>query len=346
VKWIPELALLWDGVCRVMLIGAGDNLPGTYLKPPPSDVHFACFSACFTVCHVVGPPEPATPALHLMPTFPLQLVNQVIDELGHAYRDRSHPTFSPRRTGAYKALRTCTLVSKKWTVRSRGHLFKKVKIEVREGLPTLTPPTSILPYVKKLEVWCGHQPTQATFTTDLSKTFSSAPVERLRITGGALAGKRACIQEFISAHSTTLRAVKFNFCSLSPYNIADIVLGPHHLKRLRLDDCECEELPAPGHPLIEDAPDPDACSKPVELELRISGGNPEEGPVEIVAMVARFPYRFSRLDVEHVAAGYGANKATNGLIKANVDVVSSLRIRIHAGTFGYSSRKTVLLIVI
>ena len=270
-------------------------------------------------------------------TFPLQLVNQVIDELGEAY---------PYPRGSHDALRACALVSKRWTPRSRMHMFKKVTIKEPQSQPTMTPPTSILPYIKELEISHGFGTTKPTFFANILNGFAVAPIEHLVITRGALVDERACIQECINAHSTTLQTVEFRGCSISAYNIADIVSEHHNIKGLRLDYCKFERLPPPGRPIIADTPDPDSRSKAVELELSLSGGDPEEGPMGIATMVARLPYRFSRLDVDHAAAGYGTTKATNGLIKANAGVLSSLRMHIQAGMFGPAGRKTVSLIFI
>jgi len=277
-------------------------------------------------------------------TFPLQLVNQVLDELGDTHRNRYYTKSAPYRAGASEALRACALVSKKWTARSRAQLFKEVNIKVGKGQPTITPPPPILPYIKELGISYGFEPTKAASIADLLKAFTAAPIERLGITGGVLDNKRACIQECINAHSTTLHTVEFRHCSISACNIADIVLRPHRLKTLRLIACKCEGLPPPGRPLIADTPEPDSRSKAVELELSLTEGDPEEGPVDIVAMVARLPYRFSRLDIDHVAAGYGTTEATDALTKANASVLSSLRVHIYAGMFGSLSKKIMLLI--
>jgi hypothetical protein len=275
--------------------------------------------------------------------FPLELVHQVIDELGEAHR-RNLGYSSVHSGDGYKALKACSLVSKRWISHSRAHMFKYVKIEEYEDQPAITPPASILPYVKVVKIYYHYRPSQGPSTPDLLKAFATAQIQYLGITGAVLSDKRACIQEFIETHSATLQTVKFDSCSLSAYNIADIVLGHHRLRRLRLNYCECEPLPPPRRPLVTDAPDPDTRSKAVELELRLSGSDPEEGPVDIIAMVARLPYRFGKLDVEHVAASYGATQAMNALIKANADVLSSLRVRIWAGMFVSLSRKMILLI--
>ena len=265
-------------------------------------------------------------------TFPLQLVNQVIDELGASHRwDHNH--------FAYTTLRACALVSKRCTAPSRAHLFRKVKIEGDKHGHTITPPASILPYVKELEVYYGHNPTQPASIGHFLEAFIAAPVECLGITGGVLVDERACIQKTIDAHSATLHTVEFQSCSISAHNITDILLGRHHLRSLRLVDCKCQELPPPGQPLIASAPDSGARSKAVGLglELSIFGEDPFEGPADVVAMVAKLPYRFSRLDVDHIVAGEGTTEVTNALIKANADVLSSLRVRLSAGMFKSSS---------
>lgn len=265
--------------------------------------------------------------------FSPQLVNQVIDELGEAYHwDRDRFPHFTRPCDSYKALRACTLVSKRWLARSRVHLFRRVKIDGAKYEPTIDiPPASILPYIKELEIYYDYQPTQTTSIANVLQAFTAAPIECLGITGGVLDDKRACIQESVDAHSATLQTVEFQSCSLSAYNIADILLGHHRLRNLRLVDCKREKLPPPGQPLIADTPDPG--SKVVELELHISGGDIWEGPACIVTMVARLPYRFSRLDIDHLVAGEGTTEATNALVKANADVLSFLRVHFIAGMF-------------
>ena len=260
-------------------------------------------------------------------TLPLELVDQAIDELGEAYlydRDRYRRILD--HGNAYEALRACALVSRKWTVRSRAHMFRKVEVRGSGFQPTVTPPASILPYVKELEILCGDPPSVA----DLLEAFVTAPVERLVIAGGVLIDERACVREYVDTHSATLRTVEFRGCLVSACNITDIVLGRHRLRSLRLVDCGCDELPLPGHPLITDTQDPNTRLKPSELELSIFGEYHVEG---IMGMVTRLPYRFSRLDIKHVAGAPGAAETTNALIKANADVVLSLGIHIHAGVF-------------
>ena len=280
--------------------------------------------------------------------FPLQVVDLVIGELADAHEQQIR-VFSHRYIGPCKTPRSCALASKKWADRSRARLFEKVKVEVREGRSTLLPPPSILPYVKKLEVVCNKQPfayrpPYEASTPDLLKAFLAAPVERLRITEGALANQRVCIQEFIDAHSTTLQTVEFKYCSLSAYNISDIVLGNRCVKRLHLADCKSEHL-SPGH---TDTPDPGTCSKAAALELYISGEDWEEGPLYMAIMVAQLPYRFRKLEIDHFPTEESpeAMTATSGLIKANADTLSSLRIHINAGKFDLSSPKITLLIPI
>lgn len=277
--------------------------------------------------------------------FPPQVINLVIDELGDAHWNSSD--FSRRRVGAYEALRACALVSKKWTISSRSNLFRKVKIEVHNGQPPRTPLAPILPYIKELEISSGYQPTQIASIAGLLKTFSMSPIEQLGITGGELADKRDCIQEFIVAHSATLRTVEFQNCSVSAYNIMDIAMGRYGLERLRLVDCTTER-PSPGHPPIADTQNPGAHSKASDLELCISTDNPMEGPVDVVDMVTQLPCRFSKLNVAHLPTEESpdAMNATTALIKANARALSSLCIHIFAGVFEPLSRKMTSLTVI
>ena len=320
------------------------ELPCTYINAHLLDVRLACHSSTYFVCHVTGPPKSTTPASRPMPlhgAFPPQLVDLVIDELG----GEAHQFSDDLEVTADETLRVCALVSRKWAVRSRMHLFKNVRIEVNKYRSTPDiPPASTLPYIKKLKIWCDHDLGQVHFAADLLKAFSTSPIERLGITGAELIDKRACIQECIETHSATLQKIKFKACLLSAHNITDVVLGCHGLKRLRLVDCESRKLPPPGRRPIANTPNPSACSKAAELELSITGGTVEEGPAEIVSLVARLPHRFSRLEIDHVVyACDEAPAATNGLIEANADALSFLRIRILAGMFEPSNRKVVLL---
>jgi hypothetical protein len=182
-------------------------------------------------------------------TFPLELVHQVIDELGEAHRQSLGYPFVHSGDG-YKTLKACSLVSKRWIGRARAHMFKYVKIEEYEDQPAITPPASIIPYVKVVKIHNYCRPYQGASTPDLLKAFAMAQIEYLAISGVALADKRACIQEFVDTHANTLQTVKLNLCSVSAYNIADIVLGHHRLRRLRLDYCKCALFPP------QDAPSP------------------------------------------------------------------------------------------
>ena len=273
-------------------------------------------------------------------TFPLELVHQVIDELGGEYRENTLLA----RGSAYEALRACTLVSKRWTAHSRTHLFKEVEIRADEYKPTIPPPTSVSPCIKDLRIFYGRQLTQ-TPIADLLKAFVAAPIEYLAITGVEFFDGRAPTQEFIEAHSATLKTLELQGWSLSASDVVAILLGRHHLKRLLLVDCQCENLSRPGQSLVVNAPDPNTSSKVVGMELSITGGDPSEGPTSVITMIAQLPHRFSRLDIDHVIGGDGANEATNALIEANADVLSSLQVHFIAGMSRLSNGKVTLLIV-
>ena len=262
-------------------------------------------------------------------TFPPELVHRVVDELGEEY----HESGCLARGYAYEVLRTCALVSKRWTFHSRKHIFKKVRIDPDKHNSAVAPPASILPCIKELEIFYAYTPTQGTSIADVLKTFVAAPVERLRITGIVLFEATAHIQEFIEAHSATLQTVELQSCSLSASGVVAVLLGRRHLKILRFIDCHCKDLPLPEQPPIADTPDPKTCSKAVGLELSITEGDPWEGPADVITMIAQLPYRFSRLDIDHLVAGEGTTEATNALIKANADVLSSLQVHFIAGMF-------------
>jgi len=280
--------------------------------------------------------------------FPLQVVDLVIGQLADAH-EHNIKLYPLRYKGTCKTLRSCALTSKKWADRSRARLFEKVKVEVREGRPTLFPPPSILPHIKKLEVICSQQsfgsfwPPHEPSTPDLLNAFLTAPIERLRITRGALADQRVCIQGFIEAHSATLQTVEFDYCSLSTHNISDIVLGNRCIKRLHLADCN-----SPPGCLTTDTPGPGTCSKVADLELYISGEDWESGPMDMAIMIAQLPYRFSKLEIDHFPTeeSHEAMTATSGMIKANAETLSSLRIHIFAGMFVLFRLKMTVLKVI
>lgn len=275
---------------------------------------------------VFGQPEPTPLRDSPMPgTFTPELIRRVIDELGGEYREC--PSFVRVR----KALHACTLVSKRWTAHSRTHLLRKVEINAGRHQPTIAPPASVLPYVKDLRIFYGCRPTRATSIADLLKALFATPIEYLGITGVEFVDERICVQEFIEVHSATLQTVELESCSLSASDVVSILLGRHHLKRLLLVDCRCESPPPPGQSLVADTPDPNASSEIVELELSITGGDPFEGSANTVTTIAQLPHRFSRLAIDHLIAGEETTEATNALIKANADVLSSLQVNFIAG---------------
>lgn len=257
--------------------------------------------------------------------FPLELVDQVIDELGKDYRKE--------QADAYAALHACSSVSKSWTTRSRGHMFRKVKIKGYEDKPTATPPASIMTYVKKLEVvYHDYHSLQAASIADVLQVFVTAPIERLQISGVILVDKRFCIQECIETHFATLQKVEFLSCSLCTGNISDIVLGHNRLKTLHIESCYVDEKPSSPE-------EHDVDPEPSELELCITGGgDPGVGSAHIFAMAAMLPHRFRKLDITHIVGGDGTTETTNELLRVNKDVLSSLCVRIWAGMSGTSSQ--------
>jgi len=293
-----------------------------------------------TVCHVAGLSGTTSPASRLMPpreAFPPQVVNLVIDELGDAYQNCHRNSIES--VDPFEALCACTLVSRKWADRSRAHLFNTVEIHVPEGEAAPTPPPAILPHVKKLEVlysemsYSSYWPVQVPSIPDLLRAFSAAPIESLGIIGAELANQRVSIREFIDAHSATLQTVKFEGCLLSAYNISDVVLGRYRPKRLRLVDCACGQPQPPGKPPVVNTPNPSGGSKTAELELSISGGYEPEPLAQIVSAAAWIPYQLSRLEFDYVVANVEVTEAANDLIEVNAHALSSLRIRLWAGTF-------------
>ena len=303
-----------------------------HIKHPLLDVFFTR-SPPHSVFYVTGHKNHMAPAPHL----PLDVIYQVIDELGETFRrDRAHLR-RPRRGDAHKALLACSTVSKGWAHCSRSHIFRIVRISVCKDEPI--PPASILPYVQELSLsQRGSRASQAASVPDFLKTFATSPVESLVIHRVVLVNKRVFVREFINTHSATLRRLEFQECLLSPHNFSDVILGLHRLKRLTLNGCEFEEPSSDlGEPPVVNQPEPDTCPEPSELELLISGVCFFQPYALLVTTVARLPHRFSTLDIRHFAPRRETPAATNALIKANGGVLSSLRIRIWAGTFQVSS---------
>ena len=155
--------------------------------------------------------------------LPLELVHQVIDEFGEAFRRCGRYTYD--HGVAYRVLLACTLVSKRWAARSRMHIFRKVTIQGGDIQPAAAPPLPILPYIKDLEILAyDSQSTETVPIADLLKAFITAPIESLTITEATLVDGRGCIQECITARST-LQTVEFHQCTISAYDIADILSG-------------------------------------------------------------------------------------------------------------------------
>jgi hypothetical protein len=273
--------------------------------------------------------------------FPPYFINKVIDELGEAFNQPGSWYGSRRvdRNPNYAALRACSLVSKRWTPRSRAHIFKTVKIR---GDKKPNAPPSVLPYVKELELYGDWGPAKTASIAEVFKAFPTSPIESLVINGAVLADERPCILEFLGAHYGTLQKLELACCSISPQNISEIVLGRHHPRSLYLNTCKpAEQLGKPT-----DKPESDIHSKISEMELCISGEDPFEGAADIVDMVAKLPHRFSKLDIEHLVAGEGTTWATNTLLRANGGELSSLRVRIWAGMFEPSGREMFLICIV
>jgi len=69
--------------------------------------------------------------------------------------------------------------------------------------------------------------------------------------------------------------------------------------------------------------------------------------MDMAIMIVQLPYRFSKLEIDHFTEGPPeAMTARSELIKANGNTLSSPRIHIFAGMFGFLSLKMMLLIVI
>ena len=264
--------------------------------------------------------------------LPQELVDQVIDELGHAYQDSDHDKRSDRRLGACKALHTCVLTSKNWTGRSRAHLFREVKIRGDEEGSFPMPPDSLMPYIEKLKIQLESQYYRLFPSPDLLTPFHKAPITYFGITGGALADARVCLVECIVALSATLEMVTFKSSSLSLHLILDILLGHPGLKRLHLLCCNFRSGKL-GRPI---APHPGMCLQNLGLSVF---SRPALGEHHLaVVVVAQLPNQFCRLDLDHVHSQDAPN-ATNALIKASAESLSSLQVRIVSCTLRVLKQK-------
>ena len=257
-------------------------------------------------------------------TLPQELVDQVIDELGDAYRDPDHDKRSEHRIAARDALHVCALVSKSWVGRSRTHLFWEVKIRGDEDGLCLIPPQSIMPYVESLKMQLQCQNYRLFPSRDLLTPFYTAPIVHLGITGGVFATEaRASLADCIAAIAPTLQTVAFKSCSLSIHMIIDIVLAHPGLERLRLHSCDLR----PGRadpPLL---PRLDECPETPGLELGIFSKPLWGGHDFTMTVVAELRNQFGRLDFDHIY-GLGATRTTNALIQASAASLSSLTVHI------------------
>ena len=267
--------------------------------------------------------------------LPQELVDQVIDELGDAYRDPDHNKRSDHRVNACQALHACALVSKNWTGRSREHLFKEVKIKGDEDGLCLIPPRSIVLYIEKLKIQLRCQNYRLFPSPDLLIPFYTAPITYLGITGGVLATEaQTCLAECIAALSGTLQMVAFKSCSLSLHLIIDIVSVHSGLKRLHLLYCDLK--PAKTDPFL--IPRLGVCPATPDLELGVFSQPMWGGHDLTVAAVAQLRNQFGRLDFDHID-GLGATRATNALIKASAESLSSLTVHIVPCTSRIFNRK-------
>jgi len=263
-------------------------------------------------------------------TLPQELVDQVIDELGDAYRDPDHDKRPDHRIVACEALHACALVSKNWTNRSRVHLFRDAKIRGDEDGLCLIPPQSLMPYVTRLKIllWCQYY--RLFPSRDLLTPFYTAPVAYLRITGGVLATEaKVCLVECIAALSASLQTLVFKSCSLSLHLITDILVAHPSLKRLHLLHCDVKPVKS-DHSVI---PPLGMCSEAPDLELGDFSQPMWGGHDLAIAAVAQLPKYFGRLDFYHLH-NPGVIHATNALIKTNAKSLSSLTVHIISGTSG------------
>jgi len=257
-------------------------------------------------------------------TLPQELVDQIIDELGDAYRDPDRGKRSDHRIDACEALHACALVSRNWTGRSRAHLCREVKISGDEDCLYLIPPQSLMPYIEKLRIQLRCQNYRLFPSSDLFSPFYTAPIAYLGITGGVFATEaQACLGECIAALSATLQTVIFKSSSLSLRVIIDIVLAHPGLKRLHLHSCDLK--PAEGDPFV--LPRLGECSETPILELGVFSQPLWAGHNLTVAAVAQLGCQFGRLNFDYIY-GPGSICATNALLNANAASFSSLTVHI------------------
>lgn len=258
-------------------------------------------------------------------TFPQELVDKIIDELGGAYLDHDSFKRSDYRINAGKALHACALVSRRWTGRSRAHLFKEVKVRPHGDDLLPIPPQFLLPYVQRLTLSLPSEPPQLIHTTALSKAFLTSSIKCLGITRGHLNDAPARLLECIVAFSAALQTIRLKLCELSFHNILDLVSTYPQLKLLHFRGCHVKAIP-PDFPLVIDQ------GKAPGLELVVFGESPTDVDLESTkGVLAQLPNRFTRLHLEHFEY-QSAIHTTNALIKANSKVLSSLHVHFILGT--------------
>ena len=267
--------------------------------------------------------------------LPQELVDQVIDELANACLDPDRDKRSDHHIDAREALHACALVSKNWTGRSRAHLFREVNIKGDDDGLCLLPPPSLMPYVTNLKIQLRCQHYRLFPSRDLVTPFHTAPITHFGIEDGVLATEaRVCLVECITALSAALQTVTFKSCSLSPRLINEIVFAHPGLGRLHLLSCDLEHI-GPDRSTISL---PWMRSKGPDLELRVVSELMWGVHDRNVTTVAQLPMQFGKLDFDHIS-GQFARGATNSLIKASAESLSSLTVHIISCTSRIPKRK-------
>ena len=277
--------------------------------------------------------------------IPQELVDMIIDDVGGG-RGRVH---RPPLKGddhasdviTYEALKSCALVARSWTHRSRMNLFEEIvlKVDGEEGISDLVlPPPASLQFVKFLEIYLNpSSPHRDPMTMYLLSAFSACPLEFLQIDGGlfSLSGRPA-LQAFFDALSGRLLGITFRFCIFEPEPLRDILSIQDTKANVMFLGCDQEH---PDDPAREDVDWELVCHTP-RRKLCVMGT--EERPSEeFLIDLSELSVVFFRLEVDFYESGELVD-ATQRLIDANSGALSFLKLNVISYTPGTLHGSTLL----
>ena len=251
-------------------------------------------------------------------------------------RDRKADTISN------ETLRSCALVARSWTYRSRMNLFKEIvyTVDGEEGILGLPLPTSdALRFVKFLEIYIAPaNPNRGPITLHLLSAFSLSPLEFLQIDGGLFSFTgRTLILACFSTLSGLLLTIDFRFCLFDPEPLRDILSISDTKANIMFLGCDQDHPEDPSREVINWEP---VYHHPDRTLCVMGGeGKPSE---EFLVDLSLLDVNFCRLEVDFYEDGEWVD-ATQSLIDACAGALLFLKLNVISSTSGTPSLWTNLL---